>query len=75
MDNVAELVNQGLTVTLIGMTVVFVLLTALVGVVRGMSAFSRLIVGIEPGAEAAPVDAELTAVIAAAIRHYRRSET
>jgi sodium pump decarboxylase gamma subunit len=68
LNNVAQLVGQGLTVTLIGMTVVFVLLTLLVGVVYGMSAFAR-----QFQTEAADELAgdELVAVIAAAIGHYR----
>jgi sodium pump decarboxylase gamma subunit len=71
--------EAGLTVTLVGMSVVFVLLTLLVGVVQTMSHLSRL---IERGAAAAsagatptpPIDEEVVGVIGAAIRMYRRRQ-
>jgi Na+-transporting methylmalonyl-CoA/oxaloacetate decarboxylase gamma subunit len=43
-----------------------------VGIILGMSAFCRLMVGNEPtGVAAQSIDDELLGVIAAAIRHYR----
>ena len=41
MESTAQLIDAGLTVTLIGMSVVFILLTTLVGVVTAMSALCR----------------------------------
>ena len=73
MDSVAQLVDQGLTITLIGMTVVFVLLTLLVGIIHAMSALARLVTGPPtPIEDAALVDEELIGVIAVAIGYYRR---
>jgi sodium pump decarboxylase gamma subunit len=67
-----QLVNDGFAVTLIGMTVVFVLLTVLVGIIQGMSAFCKLILGSEPDAgDASAIDDEVLSVIAAALRRYR----
>lgn len=72
MNSVTQLIDDGLAITLIGMTVVFALLMLLVGVILGMSAFCRLIVGNEPaGVAAQSIDDELLGVIAAAIRRYR----
>jgi sodium pump decarboxylase gamma subunit len=73
VNSVTQLIDSGIEITLIGMTVVFALLAALVFIIQGMSAFCRLIVGTEP-ATVAPqtIDDELLGVIAAAIRHYRR---
>lgn len=73
MESTAQLIDAGLTITLIGMSVVFVLLTTLVGVVTAMSALCRRF-----AAEAAPqsvsaADNEIIGVITAAINHYRRS--
>ena len=72
----SELFEAGLTVTAIGMSVVFVLLTMLVGVVRVMSRFSRHIIG--DGGSASTFDyepsteQEIVGVISAVIRMYRR---
>ena len=72
MESVSQLLNEGLAITLIGMSVVFVLLTLLVGVVYGMSAFCRRVVGVETVEDHALASDELMAVIAVAIDHYRR---
>jgi sodium pump decarboxylase gamma subunit len=71
--------EAGFTVTLVGMGVVFVLLTLLVGVIQSMSYLSRLIDGgMKPapaGSAQAPVmDEEIVGVISAAIRMYRRRQ-
>lgn len=71
--------EAGFTVTLVGMGVVFALLTLLVGVIQSMSYLSRLIDGGEKpapaGAGQAPVmDEEIVGVISAAIRMYRRQQ-
>jgi len=75
----AELLEAGITVTIAGMGVVFVLLTLLVYVIQGMSALSRYLdggQGAPPTAEPEPpanvlADDELVSVIAAAIRMHR----
>ena len=74
----SELLQAGLNITAIGMGVVFVLLTLLVGIIRGMSALCARIEGPAPaagGASAAPAGAltnqELVGVISAAIAAYR----
>jgi sodium pump decarboxylase gamma subunit len=80
-----ELLEAGLNLTAIGMGVVFVLLTLLVGIIRGMSALSRTLEAAFPVASAsasAPVPAaaasgstgqqELVGVISAAIAAHRR---
>jgi len=78
----SELFRTGLEVTVIGMGVVFVLLTMLVGIVTAMSRISSLIVGETPQlAEAMPTRSETTnterdeiiSVIGSAIRSYRRA--
>ena len=51
----SQLVEAGLTLTVVGMGVVFILLTLLVGVVHGMSGLSRLL-----GADA---DSEQTSML------------
>jgi sodium pump decarboxylase gamma subunit len=79
----SQLIQSGLTVTLIGMGTVFVLLTLLVWIVQLMSRISRRL-GAPDGAElpaAAPAmpappngddeDQELIGVVGAAIRMYR----
>lgn len=73
-----DLLQTGLTITAIGMGVVFLLLTLLVGVIRGMSALA-LALGGEPaptppaaGATAANSDEDVMPVIAAAIGAYRK---
>lgn len=73
MDSVIPLVSEGLKITGIGMSVVFVLLTVLVGTVQGMSAFCRQFARAEDATpDATRVDDELLSIIAAAIGHYRR---
>lgn len=73
MNSVAQLVSEGLAISLIGMTVVFVLLTLLVAIVHAMSALSRLITGAPPSAAGDALEGdELIGVIAAAIGYYRR---
>ncbi len=70
--------ETGLTITAIGMTVVFVLLTALVGIIQAMS---KLAAALEPPAPPAAkrqtgaathADDNLIPAIAAAISVYRR---
>jgi sodium pump decarboxylase gamma subunit len=73
METTAQLLDAGLTVTLIGMTVVFILLTALVGVVSAMSALCQRFFPEPPPVERVSEDDELIGVITAAINHYRRS--
>jgi len=73
LETTAELFNTGLVITFIGMSVVFVLLTLLVGIVKVMSA---LCVRFAP--EPAPTastdeNEEIISVIAAAISQYRRN--
>jgi sodium pump decarboxylase gamma subunit len=73
------LLQEGLNVTAIGISVVFILLTLLVGIIQGMSAISRM---IEAAMPAAPVpdrptpvlhsDQQLVSVIGAAIAAYRK---
>jgi sodium pump decarboxylase gamma subunit len=70
----SALIQQGLAITGIGMGVVFVLLTLMVGIIQGMSRFSRLFDSGEPVATSpsqAIDDGELLSVIAAAITAYR----
>jgi len=74
-----QLLQAGLNVTAIGMGVVFVLLTLLVGIIRGMSALSRMLEAAFPAAaapagRAAPATAnqELVGVITAAIAAHRK---
>ena len=73
MESTAQLIDAGLTITMIGMSVVFVLLTALVGVVTAMSALCRRFAPEAPPAEKTSEDDELISVITAAINHYRRN--
>ena len=72
----SELFEAGLTVTVIGMSVVFVLLTMLVGVVYAMSRISRFVSGDDRSAStvdyAPSAEQEIVSVISAAIRMYRR---
>lgn len=77
---VAELLRDGLTVTLLGMGVVFVLLGLLVLIVTGMSRLAHALEGATPP-EAAPAAApsgpvhanqELISAITAAVHRYRR---
>ena len=78
-----QLLQAGLNLTAIGMGVVFVLLTLLVGVVHGMSALSRALEAAFPtaapaagkgaGAASAPrSEQQLVGVISAAIAAHRR---
>ena len=71
----AALLEAGLSITFIGMTVVFVLLTLLVGIIRGMSILAARIEGSQPAtpaaAPAASDETEITGIIAAAIAAYR----
>lgn len=69
--------EAGLIVTLVGMGVVFVLLSSLVGIIHAMSRLSGLIEGRAATAPAgapqpAAIDDEIVGVIGAAIRMYRR---
>jgi len=75
----SQLIQAGLNVTAIGMGVVFVLLTLLVWIIRGMSALAHAIGGV-PGQPAAPStasspsthsDQQLVGVISAAIAAHR----
>ena len=72
MESTAQLIDAGLTITLIGMSVVFILLTTLVGVVTAMSALCRRFFPEAPPVERVSEDDELIGVITAAINHYRR---
>jgi sodium pump decarboxylase gamma subunit len=75
-----QLLQAGLNVTAIGMGVVFVLLTLLVGIIRGMSALCRRLeaafpaaaVAARPTAPAAGPNHELVGIIGAAIAAHRR---
>ena len=74
----AQLLQAGLNVTAIGMGVVFVLLTLLVFIIRGMSALCRTIEGARPEQLTASgpntpqqLDAQLVGVISAAIAAHR----
>jgi sodium pump decarboxylase gamma subunit len=73
VESTAQLIDAGLTVTFIGMSVVFVLLTTLVGVVKAMSALCRRFAPETPPESQLAADDELIGVIAAAVNHYRRS--
>lgn len=74
METTAQLLETGLQVTFIGMTVVFILLTTLVGVVMAMSALCRRFAPeTPPVSRAVEDDEQLVSAIAAAINHYRRS--
>jgi sodium pump decarboxylase gamma subunit len=76
-----SLLQAGLNVTAIGMGVVFLLLTMLVFIIRGMSALSRMIEGA-PGESLLPTatlrapgsqsNQQLVSVISAAIAAYRK---
>jgi len=70
----SELLQAGLNVTAIGMGVVFVLLTLLVFIIRGMSALSSAFEGpVEPSPGTAVLpQQELVGVISAAVAAYRR---
>jgi sodium pump decarboxylase gamma subunit len=78
----SQLLEAGFNITAIGMGVVFVLLTLLVFIIRGMSALSRMLEGPAQSATAAPVPVpgpanalpqqELVSVISAAITAYRK---
>ena len=73
----SPLLEAGLMVTLVGMSVVFVLLAMLVGIIHGMSRLSRLIEGDAiPATAGTPqptaIDDEIVSVIGAAIRMYRK---
>ena len=72
-----ELFQTGLTITAVGMGVVFVLLTMLVGIIQAMSALAARLTPETPATATATQvspaagDAETIAVIAAAIGAYR----
>jgi sodium pump decarboxylase gamma subunit len=72
-----ELIEAGLTVTVVGMSVVFVLLTLLVWIIGAMSRLSRWIEGSLPAAQrpAAATAAEdeelIVGVVSAAIAAFR----
>jgi sodium pump decarboxylase gamma subunit len=70
-----ELLEAGFTVTLVGMSVVFVLLTLLVGIIQSMSYLARLVGEAAPApaadVEAATSDDEIVGIISAAVRAYR----
>lgn len=80
----SQLLQAGINVTAIGMGVVFVLLTALVFIIRGMSALSRAIEGALPaapdpaaseprsGSAGAAPQQEVVSVITAAIAAHRK---
>jgi sodium pump decarboxylase gamma subunit len=71
-DNITTLLQSGLTITGIGMGVVFTLLTLMVAVIRGMSWLSR---HFDQGSSVAIDDGELLSVIAAAISAHRRRQS
>ncbi len=73
MESTAQLIDAGITVTLIGMSVVFVLLTALVGIISAMSWLCSRIAPAKPPAAAPDPDDEIVSVIAAVITQYRHS--
>ena len=64
-----SLINEGLTLMLVGMGTVFVFLTVLVGATTFMS---RLVMRFTPGPEAGGDSDEEIAAIAAAIAAHRR---
>jgi sodium pump decarboxylase gamma subunit len=75
------LLQAGLNVTAIGISVVFVLLGLLVGIIRGMSAVCRMIENAMPqaavsaGSPQAPLsDPQLVSVISAAIAAHRKRQ-
>ena len=75
----SPLLQSGLNLTAIGMSVVFVLLTLLVGIIRVMSALCRRIENAMPAsvragaAEPMPASGhEIVSVISAAIAAYRK---
>jgi sodium pump decarboxylase gamma subunit len=73
VDSISELLGAGLSVTLIGMAVVFILLSALVGILHLMSALSgALTTDSFDAASSIDTDSELVGVIGAAIHEYRR---
>lgn len=70
-----EELQAGLVVTLMGLGVVFVLLTLLVYVVQGMSRLCRAIEGAQTPASSAPApsaEEEVVSAIGAAVSVYRR---
>lgn len=74
MQDVAGLIGVGLQVTLIGMAVVFALLTILVGLVNAVSAFCQWIekpLTLQAGDSTD--DNEIVSVISAAIEQYRKT--
>ena len=75
----AELLEAGIELTVIGMAVVFVMLTLLVGIVQLTSRFCRLLETATPAApETVPtheIDAEITSAIAAAVHRFRRERS
>jgi sodium pump decarboxylase gamma subunit len=69
---VAEILSEGVRLTVMGMTVVFVLLSLLVLAVKGMSRLATAIDG-PPEVPMPRVDqTELIAVVTAAVHAYRK---
>ena len=73
------MLQEGLNVTAIGIGVVFILLTLLVGIIQGMSAICRMIEAALPApletTGSAPLEhsnQQLVSVIGAAIAAYRQ---
>lgn len=69
----SELMAAGLEITLLGMGVVFVLLTLLVFVLAAMSRLAHYLEG-PPRPPAGPPDDGVTAAIAAAVHAYRAGQ-
>jgi sodium pump decarboxylase gamma subunit len=75
---VTPLLQSGLEITAIGMSVVFVMLIMLVGIIRGMSAIAMRIDSVATksigvGGHAEINDDELITVITAAVAAYRKN--
>lgn len=73
------MLQEGLNVTAIGIGVVFILLTLLVGIIRGMSAICRMLEAAMPAptaetdsASTTQLNQQLVSVIGAAIAKHRK---